>query len=79
MAHVGRTPVADALVDFVLGLDLKALPDAVIEAASLSLTDWLGGAIRGSIEPLAGAIGAVLAATGGEPQATIVGSGRRTS
>ena len=74
-----RTPVADALVDFVLGLELGSLPAAVIEAAALSFTDWVGAAIRGSTEPLAGALDAVIAATGGEPQATVVGRGRRTS
>lgn len=75
----GKTPVMDALVDFVLGLELAALPPAVVEAANRSVTDWLGTAIRGSIEPLADAIARVIAATGGEAQATIVGRGRRTS
>ena len=74
-----RTPVADALVDFVLRLELKALPDAVIDAAGLCLTDWIGAAIRGSTEPLAAALDAVIGMTGGDPQATIVGRGRRTS
>jgi len=75
----GKTPVMDALVDFVLGLELAAVPPAVIEAANRSMTDWLGTAIRGSIEPLADALASVIAATGGEPQATVVGRGRRTS
>jgi 2-methylcitrate dehydratase PrpD len=75
----GKTPVMDALVDFVLGLELAAVPPAVSEAANRSMTDWLGTAIRGSIEPLAEAIAAVIAATGGEPQATVVGHGQRTS
>ncbi|HJV59214.1 MAG TPA: MmgE/PrpD family protein, partial [Methylomirabilota bacterium] len=74
-----RTPVADALVEFVLGLELGSLPAAVVEAASLSFTDWVGAAVRGSSEPLAGALDAVIAAAGGEPQATVVGRGRRTS
>jgi 2-methylcitrate dehydratase PrpD len=74
-----RTPVADALVDFVLGLELRSLPDAVTEAAGLSFTDWIGAAIRGSTEPLAGALDAVIATTGGDPQATVLGRGRRTS
>jgi hypothetical protein len=60
-----NTPVMDALVDFVLGLELAALPPAVIEAANRSMIDWLGTAIRGSIEPLADAMAAVIAATGG--------------
>ena len=73
------TPVADALVDFVLGLELETLPEAVTDAAGLCLTDWLGAALRGSAEPLAAALGTVIAAAGGAPQATVVGRGRRTS
>ena len=74
-----NTPVMDALVEFALGLELAVLPPAVVEAANRSMTDWLGTAIRGSIEPLADAIAAVIAETGGEPQATVVGRGQRTS
>jgi 2-methylcitrate dehydratase PrpD len=74
-----RTPVADALVDFALGLEAGSLPAAVTEAAGLCLTDWIGAAIRGSREPLAAALDAVIVATGGDPQATIIGRGRRTS
>lgn len=74
-----RTRVMDALVEFVLGLEAAALPPAVVEGAQRSLTDWLGTAIRGAREPLAAALGAVIDATGGEAQATIVGRGRRTS
>ena len=73
------TPVADALVEFVLGLELRSLPAAVTEAAGLCLTDWIGVAIRGSTEPLAAALDAVVGATGGDPQATVIGRGRRTS
>ena len=69
----------DGLVDFVLGLELASLPSEVIEAAGRSVTDWVGTAIRGSREPLAEAIGKVIAATGGEPQATVLGRGQRTS
>jgi len=69
----------DALVEFVLGLETAAVPPAVVEAAGRSITDWLGTAIRGSAEPLADAIGAVIRATGGEPQATVVGRSVRTS
>jgi 2-methylcitrate dehydratase PrpD len=77
--HTNHTPVMDALVEFTLNLETASLPPAVVEAASRSLTDWLGTAIRGAAEPLADAIGAVIAATGGEPQATIVGRRARTS
>lgn len=73
------TPVMDGLVDFVLGLELASLPPAVIDAAGRSMTDWVGTAVRGSKEPLAEAIGKVIAATGGEPQATVLGRRVRTS
>lgn len=75
----GRTPVMDALVEFVLDLEAAALPPAVVEAATRSLTDWLGTAVRGSVEPLASSIGAVIATAGGEAQATVVGRRQRTS
>ena len=74
-----RTPVMDALVEFVLTLETASLPPAVVEAATRSMTDWLGTAIRGAAEPLAGALAAVITAAGGEPQATVVGRRLRTS
>ncbi len=75
----GPTPVMDALVEFALGLEMGSLPPAVVEAANRSITDWLGTAIRGAAEPLAGALAAVIGASGGLPQATVVGRGLRTS
>jgi 2-methylcitrate dehydratase PrpD len=75
----GSTPVLDALVDFVLDLEPAGLPPAVTEAAGRCLTDWLGTAIRGAREPLADALAAVIAVSGGEAQATAVGRGGRTS
>jgi 2-methylcitrate dehydratase PrpD len=74
-----HTPVMDGLVEFVLGLETPALPPAVAEAAGRCMMDWLGTAIRGSAEPLAATLARVIATAGGERQATIVGSGRRTS
>jgi len=74
-----HTPVLDALVEFALGLEPAALPVDVVDAAERSLTDWLGTALRGAAEPLAGAIAAVIDAAGGAPQATVVGRRHRTS
>jgi 2-methylcitrate dehydratase PrpD len=73
------TPVTDALVDFALTLTPASVPPAAMEAARLCVVDWLGTAIRGAAEPLAEALGAVVSATGGERQATVVGRGTRTS
>jgi 2-methylcitrate dehydratase PrpD len=75
----GPTPVMDALGEFVRDVELAGLPPAVVEAAGRSLTDWLGTALRGAAEPLADALAAVIGAAGGEPQATVVGRGTRTS
>src|SRR5262245_47387300 len=72
-------PVMDALVDFVRDAHAASLPVAVAEAASRSITDWLGTAIRGAAEPLASSLAAVIATSGGTPQASIVGRGMRTS
>jgi 2-methylcitrate dehydratase PrpD len=77
--HDGRTPVMDALVEFVLGLQAGTLPPAVTHAACCSMTDWLGTAIRGAVEPLADALAAVIESSGGAPQATVVGRSLRTS
>lgn len=77
--HSGRTPVTDALVEFVQEVDAAALPRAVREAAGLCLMDWVGTAIRGAREPLATALHTVIATTGGDRQATVVGAGIRTS
>src|SRR5262245_57165530 len=71
--------VMDALVDFALDLEPEGLPPAVVGAAGRSIADWLGTAIRGATEPLAGALGAVIGAAGGEGQATVVGRRMRTS
>src|SRR2546422_11034474 len=73
------TPVTDALVDFALALTPASVSPAAMEAARLCVVDWLGTAIRGAAEPLAEALGAVVSATGGERQATVVGRGTRTS
>jgi len=43
------------------------------------MTDWLGTAIRGAAEPLSTSLAAVITASGGLPQATVVGRGLRTS
>ncbi len=79
MERDGASPVTRTLADFAVGLDARSLPPAVREAAGLCLLDWLGTAVRGATEPLATALGAVIRAAGGEPQATIVGRGFRTS
>ena len=75
----GRTPVTDALIEFVREVDAESLPREVREAAGLCLMDWLGTAIRGALEPLAIALHTVIATTGGDRQATVVGQGMRTS
>ena len=75
----GRSPVMDGLVEFVLGLGRARIAGDVIEAAERSVTDWMGTAVRGAAEPLAGALASVIGSAGGEGQATVLGRGTRTS
>lgn len=76
---IGKPPVAEALIDFALGLEANRLPEPVVEASTACLLDWMGTAIRGAREPLAEALWRVIVAAGGAPQATILGRGKKTS
>src|SRR2546426_9940440 len=73
------TPVMDALVDFVLGLELAAVPPAVVEAANRSRTHRLRTTIRGPTERPAHPHPALISATGGELHATVLGPGPPTT
>lgn len=69
-----KTPNADAVADFVVGLSDLALPDDVTMAARMCLVDWLGVAIAGRAEDAAGAVLRVIAGWGGG-RAHILGGG----
>ena len=69
-----KTPNADAVADFVVGLSDLALPDDVTMAARMCLVDWLGVAIAGRAEDAAGAVLRVIAGWG-SGRAHILGGG----
>lgn len=70
-----RGPITDAYTEFVLGLQLDAVPATVAEAAKLRLLDWLGVAVAGGSTPLADILVAVSGSFGGTPQVCVAGRG----
>jgi 2-methylcitrate dehydratase PrpD len=68
----------ERLAEFVAGLRPDDLPRQVVESAKRAILDWLGVAVRGSLEPLADVIRGVAETLGGIPQASVLGRGYRT-
>jgi 2-methylcitrate dehydratase PrpD len=67
-----------ALSDFIAGLNIERLPEAVVHQAKRCLMDWLGVTLAGSADPSVGVFLAVADDIAGTPQATVIGCGRRT-
>ncbi|HEX2172444.1 MAG TPA: MmgE/PrpD family protein [Dehalococcoidia bacterium] len=72
-------PVTRDLARFVIGLRYADLRPELTAMARSCLIDWLGIAIAGSRQPLAPILETVVDQLGGHSQATVVGTGRRTS
>jgi 2-methylcitrate dehydratase PrpD len=70
MAMKVRDEVSRQLADFGLGLNLDAVPPAVIENATLHIIDALGIAVAGSVLPEAITVADTLIARGGQPHST---------
>lgn len=64
------------LAEYVQDVNFAALSPEVVDATKLAFLDWLGNAIVGSHMPPAQITHRVLAAQGGEPQATVIGWSR---
>ena len=78
----GYTPVPGItafIVEDVRALMAAPLPDDVIEAARQSVLDWFGIAIGGADEPLVTMLRAEAREQGGNPLATVVYHGEKTS
>ena len=67
------------IVDDVRRLMAAPLPDDVVEAARQSVLDWFGIAIGGADEPLVEKLRAEAREQGGNPLATVVFHGEKTS
>lgn len=67
------------LARYAAGIRYDDLPDDVVEMARRCLLDWLGIAIAGSRQPLSPVLRATVEQVGGNPQASVIGWGLRTS
>ncbi len=67
------------LAENSMSLSLEALPGNVIEVARHCFLDWLGVTLAGSREPLSRILLDEALDEGGNPQATVVGDGRKVT
>jgi 2-methylcitrate dehydratase len=74
-----RFSVAHRFADYALGLTYEALPADVVHQAKRCLLDALGCAIGGHDSPARAICEDVVRQLGGTPEATVMGSGLRTS
>ena len=73
------TEITRPLADFAMGLTFDDLPADAVEVAKHCFLDWTGVTIAGLNEPLTQMLIDQALADGGEPQATIIGDGRKVS
>ena len=71
--------VTDMLAEFLVETSLEDIPDLPRETAKLCLLDWLGATLAGYREPLGRILFELSQEVGGEPQASLVGRGTKTS
>ncbi|MBA4180376.1 MAG: MmgE/PrpD family protein [Anaerolinea sp.] len=71
--------VTAAIARSARSIRYEQLPDDVVFLARQCALDWFGVALAGADEPLARILRDEAAEAGGNPQATLVGSGTRTS
>jgi 2-methylcitrate dehydratase len=74
-----RASVAHQFARYAVGLRFEHLPADVVHTAKLIILDGLGCAIGGIVAPGRAACESVVRALGGPPEATVFGSGFRTS
>lgn len=69
----------ERLAEAISDLRYHNLPSDVVETAKVCLLDLFGVTLAGAHEPLVDILDIVLSGFGGEPQATLVGRGRKVS
>lgn len=67
------------MAQFIAGTSLDDIPDKVIQAAKEAILDTLGVMMAGATEPVSRLVTDYVRDLGGKPNATIIGSGFRTS
>ena len=73
-----RPPVTAKLAEFVVGAEPGALPPTVRREAARTLVNWVGGCVGGASHEALGAIWRAVGPFSGAPEATVLGSARRT-
>jgi 2-methylcitrate dehydratase PrpD len=71
--------IAEEWAEFVLGVEYKALPEAVVHRIKRSLVDALGVAVLGSRNDACRMLVSWIKSQGATPEATIIGDGTRTT
>ncbi|MEX0784789.1 MAG: MmgE/PrpD family protein [Dehalococcoidia bacterium] len=74
-----QQPITAALADFCRGIRYEDLPPDAITVAKQCLLDWLAVTIAGADQPLTQILRAEALEQGGNPQATLIGSGERVT
>lgn len=72
-------PFTRALAERACNLRFADLPQDIVVRTRHSILDWLGVTLSGWQDPLVDKLTRVIEAEGGEPAATLVGSGRKVS
>lgn len=71
--------ISQALASFITQCSFDSLPSQVVEFAKQCLLDWMGSAIRGSVEPPARIFNEIAQKEGGHPRATALPDFWKTS
>ncbi|NKB57662.1 MAG: MmgE/PrpD family protein [Alphaproteobacteria bacterium] len=77
--QVDDTDLTLKLAENSMSFTLDGLPKEAVEVARHCFLDWLGVTLAGSREPLAGILLKEALSEGGNPQATVIGDGRKVS
>src|SRR5205085_7854076 len=79
LRHRTASMISEILAEFVSSCNYDALPEPVRDMARRCVLDWLGSAMRGSIERPARAYVDLARQEGGEPRASTICATLRTS
>jgi 2-methylcitrate dehydratase PrpD len=79
MNQTNNLRVTEKLAGFVVNLDYEQFPAKAVEKAKEAFIDWLGVTFVGSREKMADIIVNYVREAGGNPKATVIGAGLKTS
>ncbi|MGE5596849.1 MAG: MmgE/PrpD family protein [Hyphomicrobiales bacterium] len=79
MGEGAAIPVTAMLAERCRGIRYEDLPADAVFVAKQCLLDWLAVTVAGSREPLAGMLRETVREEGGNPQATLIGTGERVT